>query len=262
MCHRSSDGSPSWIHSAITLPIPPAPARPCAQNPAATNSPRTSVSPRQNSSSGVNASGPLMSLVTFTSSIAGTRRRALTTISSKRSQSSSSRRPLKSGGMRSTRCSSSDHGAHGARSRPSPAPRPPRGSRRAGRGRASSAGAATSSRSRNGWVTTYSCAIGTIGTRTPASRPISAANMPARVDDDLRLDVAPLRRDTRHRAVRHGDPRHARVGEDAAAALPRALGQRVRQLRRVEVAVGRQERPRRARRRRSSAGTAPAPPTR
>ena len=34
------------------------------------------------------------------------------------------------------------------------------------------------SRSRNGCVTTYSCAIGTIGMRTPASRPISAANMP------------------------------------------------------------------------------------
>ncbi len=35
------------------------------------------------------------------------------------------------------------------------------------------------SRSRNGCVTTYSCAIGTTGTRTPAIRPISAANMPA-----------------------------------------------------------------------------------
>ena len=34
------------------------------------------------------------------------------------------------------------------------------------------------SRSRNGWVTTYSCAIGTIGIRTPAIRPISAANIP------------------------------------------------------------------------------------
>ena len=28
-------------------------------------------------------------------------------------------------------------------------------------------------------MTTYSCAIGTTGTRTPAIRPISAANMPA-----------------------------------------------------------------------------------
>src|SRR5438445_2042559 len=59
--HTSSDGSPSRIHSAICRPIPPAPARPCAQKPAATKNPPTSVSPRQNSLSGVNASGPLMS---------------------------------------------------------------------------------------------------------------------------------------------------------------------------------------------------------
>ena len=113
MCQRSSDGSPSTIHSAITLPTPPAPASPCAQKPAATKRPRTAVSPRQNSPSGVNASGPLISLVTFTSSIAGTRLRELTTISSKRSQSSSSRRPLKSGGIWSSPRppSRSDHGA-------------------------------------------------------------------------------------------------------------------------------------------------------
>ena len=110
MRQRSSDGSPPTIHSAITLPIPPAPASPCAQNPAATNSPRTEVSPRQNSPSGVNASGPLISRVTRTSSNSGTRLRALTTISSKRSQSSSSRRPLKSGGMWS-RPTPIDHGA-------------------------------------------------------------------------------------------------------------------------------------------------------
>ncbi len=111
MCQRSSDGSPSAIHSAITLPIPPAPASPCAQKPAATNSPRTGVSPRQNSPSGVNASGPLISRVTRTSSIAGTRLRELTTISSKRSQSSSSRRPLKSGGIASSPPASRNHGA-------------------------------------------------------------------------------------------------------------------------------------------------------
>ncbi len=70
----SSAGSPATIHSAITLPIPPAPARPWAQKPAATNKPRTSLSPRQNSLSGVNASGPLIRRVTLTSSIAGTRR--------------------------------------------------------------------------------------------------------------------------------------------------------------------------------------------
>ena len=35
MCHTSKDGSPDTIHSAITRPMPPAPAIPCAQNPAA-----------------------------------------------------------------------------------------------------------------------------------------------------------------------------------------------------------------------------------
>ena len=97
--HRSRLGSPSTIHSAITFPIPPAPARPCAQNPHATKYPSTSVSPRQNSLSGVNPSGPLISFVTLISSIAGTRRRELLTISSNRSHSSSSVRPLKPGGI-------------------------------------------------------------------------------------------------------------------------------------------------------------------
>ena len=102
MSHRSRLGSPSAIHSAITFPIPPAPARPWAQNPHATKNPSTSVSPRQNSLSGVNPSGPLISLVTLISSIAGTRRRELLTISSNRSHSSSSVRPLKSGGISSS----------------------------------------------------------------------------------------------------------------------------------------------------------------
>ena len=60
---------------------------------------------------GVKASGPLMSRVTFTSSMAGTRVRELTAISSKRSQSSSSRMPLKSAGMASSPSGRSDHGA-------------------------------------------------------------------------------------------------------------------------------------------------------
>ena len=81
--------------------MPPAPARPWAQNPAATKKPATSVSPRQNSLSGVNASGPLMSFVIFASFIAGTRIFEFSAISSKRSGSSSRRRPLKSGGISS-----------------------------------------------------------------------------------------------------------------------------------------------------------------
>ena len=59
---RPGSATPSTIHSATSCPIPPAPASPCAQNPAATQKPRTSDSPRMNSPSGVNASGPLMSL--------------------------------------------------------------------------------------------------------------------------------------------------------------------------------------------------------
>ena len=130
MCQRSSDGSPATIHSAISLPIPPAPASPCAQKPAATNRPAISVSPRQNSLSGVKASGPLIMRVTFTSSICGTRRREFSTISSKRSQSSSSRRPLKSDGMSSKRRSPPDRNAGAEwRSYP-PITRPPPSSRK------------------------------------------------------------------------------------------------------------------------------------
>src|SRR5437667_350913 len=68
--HRSSSGSPSTIQSASSRPMPAAPAIPCAQNPAATKSPRTADSPRMNSLSGVKASGPLIIRLTPTLSIA------------------------------------------------------------------------------------------------------------------------------------------------------------------------------------------------
>ena len=110
MCQTSRLGVPSTIHSATSFPIPPAPARPWAQKPAATQKPRTSVGPRMNSPSGVNASGPLISRTTSISSSAGTRRIAFSSSGSKRGQSSSSSLPLKSGGI-----PSSDHGA-GSRS--------------------------------------------------------------------------------------------------------------------------------------------------
>ena len=106
MCHRSSSGSPSTIHDATCRPIPPAPAMPCAQNPAATKKPRTSLSPRMNSLSGVNPSGPLMMRETPASAIAGTRRTAPAMISSNRGQSGASSLPLKSAGIPSS--------AHGA----------------------------------------------------------------------------------------------------------------------------------------------------
>src|SRR5690349_18878494 len=43
MWDTSNSGVPSTIHSAITLPTPPAAASPCTQNPAATQNPRSAV---------------------------------------------------------------------------------------------------------------------------------------------------------------------------------------------------------------------------
>ncbi len=96
--HRSYSGSPSTIQCATWRPIPPAPAIPWAEKPAATQKPRTSVSPRMNSLSGVKPSGPLMSCCTPASAIAGTRWTAPRLISSKRGQSGGRSLPLKSGG--------------------------------------------------------------------------------------------------------------------------------------------------------------------
>ncbi len=64
----------------------------------------------------------------------------------------------------------------------------------------------------------------------------------ARVDDDVGLDVTPVGLDAAHAAVPHLDPGHPRVRVDVGAGLARALGQRVGQQARVEVAVGRQPR--------------------
>ena len=86
--------------------MPPAPASPCAQKPAATQKPRTSVGPRMNSPSGVKASGPLIRRTTSASSRDGTRTTAFVISSSNRSQSSGRSLPLKSAGI-----PSSDHGA-------------------------------------------------------------------------------------------------------------------------------------------------------
>ena len=86
--HTSYSGSPCTIQSAITLPTPPAPAIPCAQNPAATKNPRTSDSPRMNSPSGVNASGPLIIVTTSAVWSTGTSPNAFSASDSNRSQSS------------------------------------------------------------------------------------------------------------------------------------------------------------------------------
>ena len=66
----------------------------------------------------------------------------------------------------------------------------------------------------------------------------------AGVDHDVGLDVAALGAHPAHAPVAHVEPGHARVRVDVAAALARALGERVGEQARVEVAVGRQ--PRRA----------------
>ena len=60
---------------------------------------------------------------------------------------------------------------------------------------------------------------------------------PAGVDDDLGLDRAPLGLHAAHAAIDHVDARHARVREHAAAALARAVDERGREQRRVQVAV-------------------------
>jgi hypothetical protein len=89
MWATSYSGVPSTIHSAITLPTPPAAARPCTQKPAATQQPATAVSPRMNSPSGVNASGPCTTFAMAASRSAGTRRRAARHDSPKPSRSGS-----------------------------------------------------------------------------------------------------------------------------------------------------------------------------
>ena len=58
-----------------------------------------------------------------------------------------------------------------------------------------------------GFVIRYSCAIGTIGTFTPASAPISFANIPPAFTTTS-ASIAPLvRDDARHAAVLDGDLR-------------------------------------------------------
>ena len=230
-------GSPATIHSAIALPSPPAPARPWAQKPAATKKPRTSLSPSRNSLSGVKASGPLMRRVTLTSSIAGTRRRELTAISSKRSQSSSSRIAVEVGRDRVE--------AVGAQ-------RPRRAvALVAAHDQAAALLAVVDEQvgvAQRGQVAVVAVAEGLgdeVLVREGHDRDAHAGHAPdlggehaAGVDDHLGLDRPPLGLHAAHAPRLHVDRRHARVRVDPAAALARALGQRVGQLRGVQVAVG------------------------
>ena len=60
----------------------------------------------------------------------------------------------------------------------------------------------------------------------------------ARVDDDLGLDLAAVGDDAGDAAAARRDRGHARAGADLGAAAARALGERERELARVDVAVG------------------------
>ena len=95
----SHSGSPSTIHSAMTLPTPPAPASPCAQKAAATQKPFTAVGPSRYSPSGVKPSGPLSSVTASADSSTGTRRIAFSRRGVNRSQSGGSTLLLKSPGI-------------------------------------------------------------------------------------------------------------------------------------------------------------------
>ena len=76
----------------------------------------------------------------------------------------------------------------------------------------------------------YSCAIGTIGTFTPGERADLLREHPARVDDDVGLDLALVGDDSGDAAALDRDRGDARVLVDLGAAAPRALGEREGEL--------------------------------
>ena len=91
-----------------------------------------------------------------------------------------------------------------------------------------------------GRVTRYSCAIGTIGTSTPASAPSSRANIPPALTTTS-VSISPLSVTTPvTRPVPDLDRESACGGGHLRTSPPRALGERERELRRVDVAVRRQ----------------------
>ena len=184
-----------------------------------------------------------MSFVTFTSSIAGTRLRELITISSKRSQSSSSRRPLKSGGIRSSPRPPS-RSAHGAElalvaAHDEPAALLAEVDEEVGVAhRRQVRAAALPERLRDEVL------VGEGDDRDPhAGQPSDLGRVHAAgVDHDVGLDVALVRAHPVHAAAVDVDAEDPRVEVDRAAAAARAVGERVGELRRVQVAVGRQPR--------------------
>ena len=106
----SKPGSPSRIHSAITRPTPPAPAMPCAQNPAATKNPSHLALAQHELVVGREALRPVDELDDVGRLGRGHPPAGSVMRGAKRSQSSARSRLLKSSGTPST-----DHGA-GSRS--------------------------------------------------------------------------------------------------------------------------------------------------
>ena len=142
-------------------------------------------------------------------------------------------------GSRRANARRAPRGRCGAHSRPSPDPRPPRGSRRAGRGR--------ERRQVLAGRTLAERLCHEIFVRERDDRHAHAGQAAdlrgehaAGVDDDLRLDRTPLGLDAANPTAGNVDSGHAGVGEDRDAALARAGGERVGQLRGVEVAVRRE----------------------
>ena len=209
---------------------------PCAQNPAATNRPCTSLSPSTNSLSGVKPSGPLTTRDDVGVSAAGTRRMAFSISGAKRSQSSGSSRLLKSAGRRGA-TTAPDR----ARSRRARGRRPPAEVHEVV-GVAQLRQVAVSRR-RSAFVIRYWCAIGTIGTLTPASaRPRACTSRtrgrrarPRSSRSPSRSTSTPVTRPSRTtRSVTRCSP----TRPDAAPARP--AEERVREAARIEIAVGRQ----------------------
>ena len=210
--------------------MPPAPASPCAQKPAATQKPRTSVGPRMNSPSGRERLRAVDEPDTSASASIGTRTIAFSISSWKRSQSSSSSRPLKSGGMPS---------------RPHGAGLPLVAAHHQAAGLAAEVDEQRRVAHRRQLERQVGRARDQVLVRHRDHRDDDAGERadlggehPAGVDDDLGLDAAPVGLDRLDPAALDLDPGHPRVRLDLGAAAPGALGEREGELARVDVAVG------------------------
>ena len=243
MCQRSSDGSPSTIHSAITLPTPPAPASPCAQNPAATNRPAHRRLAEAELAVGRERLRPVdqpRHLHVLH------RRHALARVDD----------DLLEAVPVVLEQAAVEVGRDLVQAAAAVAQRPRRGVALVAAHHQPAALLAEVDQQvgiahrRQGLVTALAEGLrdevlvrerdhGDAHAGEPADLRREHA---ARVDDDVGLDVAAVRAHALDAAAVHVDPGDARAREGPAAAPPRAVGQGEGELRRVEVAVGRQPR--------------------